>query len=172
MCIACKCFCTVYLHTNQVFTHSVWCSQFSKPMHCRIFPSHGKVYILLHYTLRFVRLKTKCYIRILIYDGHGRCGSDYSRGIVSCGPGQAGWGIAWYLNGTLIPHLHVQRGRTYTFIAESGTDVTSFDYHPFYLTDSRNGGRDTKSQARRDAETIYAGYDEDGNPYGSMCGKR
>jgi len=83
--------------------------------------------------------------------------------------GRAGWGIAWYLNGSLIPHLHVQRGRTYTFIAESGNDSSSFDYHPFYLTNSKTGGRDTKAQSLRDAEIIYAGYDEEGRPYGGKC---
>ena len=55
--------------------------------------------------------------------------------------GNAGWGIAWYINDTLIPELVVQRGKTYTFIVFGGDDSTqSGNYHPFYITDSESGG--------------------------------
>ena len=56
--------------------------------------------------------------------------------------GQPGWGIAWYINNTIIPELVVERGRTYTFLVHGG-NVSSDDanYHPFYITDSMNGGR-------------------------------
>ena len=55
--------------------------------------------------------------------------------------GFAGWGIAWYINGTLIPELVVQRGQTYTFIVYGGDDETNLaQYHPFYITDSISGG--------------------------------
>ena len=63
--------------------------------------------------------------------------------------GRAGWGIAWYINGTLIPELVVQRGQTYTFIVYGGdNEGNSAQYHPFYITDSVNGGRllNTKEQ--------------------------
>ena len=56
--------------------------------------------------------------------------------------GQAGWGYSWYINNILVPELMVQRGKTYTFTVEGGDDpVISGQYHPFYITDSRNGGR-------------------------------
>ena len=56
--------------------------------------------------------------------------------------GRAGWGIAWYINSTLIPELVVQRGQTYTFIVYGGDDESNpAQYHPFYITDSVNGGR-------------------------------
>jgi len=56
--------------------------------------------------------------------------------------GQVSWGIAWYINGTLIPELVVQRGQNYTFITEGGTDSNDLSvYHPFYITDSISGGR-------------------------------
>lgn len=60
--------------------------------------------------------------------------------------GQSGWGNSIYLNGTLIPRLRVQRGNTYTFICETGNDPDPLtpgggNYHPFYITDSRVGGR-------------------------------
>ena len=57
-------------------------------------------------------------------------------------PGQAGWGIAWFINGSLIPELVVQRGRNYTFIVEGGDNPNILSiYHPFYITDSITGGR-------------------------------
>ena len=57
-------------------------------------------------------------------------------------PGQAGWGIAWYINNTLIPELVVERGRTYTFLVYGGANsADSSNYHPFYITDSIHGGR-------------------------------
>ncbi len=53
----------------------------------------------------------------------------------------AGWGIAWYLNGLLIPKVTVFRGITYTFTVEGGEDATRpANYHPFYITDSNRGG--------------------------------
>ena len=56
--------------------------------------------------------------------------------------GQPGWGIAWYINDTLVPELVVERGRTYTFLVYGGENPTeSSNYHPFYITDSVNGGR-------------------------------
>ena len=57
--------------------------------------------------------------------------------------GSAGWGIAWYINDTLIPELVVQRGQTYTFIVYGGDDPNNpAQYHPFYITNSPSGGRD------------------------------
>ena len=42
----------------------------------------------------------------------------------------------------LIPELVVRRGQTYTFIVEAGDNLdNTAEYHPFYITDSPNGGR-------------------------------
>ena len=79
--------------------------------------------------------------------------------------GRAGWGIAWYLNETLIPHLIVERGYTYTFISEGGNITDQSNFHPLYITDSKSGGREANSPAQQDSETVYAGY-EDGIPIG------
>uniref|UniRef100_A0A131YTZ5 Chitin-binding protein n=1 Tax=Rhipicephalus appendiculatus TaxID=34631 RepID=A0A131YTZ5_RHIAP len=55
--------------------------------------------------------------------------------------GQSGWGISWWINEELIPVLHVERGKTYTFVVEGGLDPSnSARYHPFYITDSSKGG--------------------------------
>ncbi|KAH7941166.1 hypothetical protein HPB49_010664 [Dermacentor silvarum] len=55
--------------------------------------------------------------------------------------GRVGWGISWWINGELIPVLHVKRGETYTFIVEGGNDKSvGARYHPFYITSSQSGG--------------------------------
>ncbi len=57
-------------------------------------------------------------------------------------PGRAGWGISFYVNGTIIPELTVERGRTYTFLIHGGDNPDDIsNYHPLYITDSIGGGR-------------------------------
>ena len=64
--------------------------------------------------------------------------------------GRAGWGISWYINGTLIPELVVERGKTYTFIIEGGNDTNDLsNYHPFYISDSIGGGRLQNTEEER-----------------------
>ena len=64
--------------------------------------------------------------------------------------GRPGWGIAWYVNGTIIPELVVVRGRTYKFLIYGGMNVTdASNYHPFYITDLKNGGRLLNNQMMR-----------------------
>jgi hypothetical protein len=85
--------------------------------------------------------------------------------------GRAGWGIGWYINGTLIPELVVQRGQTYTFIVYGGDDEgDSAQYHPFYITDSVNGGRLLNTVEQRTDEVVYAGFqDETPIGVGPLC---
>lgn len=72
--------------------------------------------------------------------------------------GKVGWGIAWYINGLLIPELVVQRGKTYTFIVEGGNDpVHSSRRHPFYITDNAEGGYDYRKDEERAQQKIFAG---------------
>lgn len=55
--------------------------------------------------------------------------------------GQPAWGISWYVNGIIIPELHLERGVTYTFRVGGGTDpMKGSMYHPLYFTDSLIGG--------------------------------
>lgn len=62
--------------------------------------------------------------------------------------GQSGWGISWWINEELIPVLHVERGKTYTFVVEGGVDPSnSARYHPFYITDSSKGGGSKENPA-------------------------
>ncbi|KAL3217857.1 hypothetical protein MRX96_031963 [Rhipicephalus microplus] len=51
-----------------------------------------------------------------------------------------GWGISWWINGELIPVLHLERGTAYTFIPEGGHNQSlNAQYHPFYITDNNKG---------------------------------
>ena len=54
--------------------------------------------------------------------------------------GQVGWGVAYYINSTLVPELVLQRDRTYTFVVEAGNNPDDpANFHPFYITDSIHG---------------------------------
>ena len=67
-----------------------------------------------------------------------------------CFLGETGWGIAWYINGVLIPEITLERGKTYTFIVEGGNDPeNSARSHPFYITDDPEGGYDYKTAEER-----------------------
>lgn len=69
--------------------------------------------------------------------------------------GQPGWGIAWYLNDTLVPELTVERGRTYTFLVYGGNNPNvASNYHPFYITNSSNGGRLLNTEAERKVRVL------------------
>lgn len=55
--------------------------------------------------------------------------------------GLSGWGIAYYIDNTLIPVLKLRRNVQYTFIVEAGNDPNDGPrYHPFYITNSIDGG--------------------------------
>ncbi|KAF0293008.1 Protein Skeletor, isoforms B/C [Amphibalanus amphitrite] len=70
----------------------------------------------------------------------------------------ASWGIAWWINGQLIPELYVRRGETYTFIVEGGNDPSNpAEYHPLYITDDKEGGFANKDAAGRRQERVFAG---------------
>lgn len=79
--------------------------------------------------------------------------------------GRVGWGIAWFINGQLIPELTLRRNVTYTFLVSGGDDpVVSGNYHPFYITDDVNGGYAQLTEADQQGITIYAGPEE-----GPLC---
>ena len=72
-----------------------------------------------------------------------------------------GWGIAWYINGLLIPEINVVRGKTYTFVIEGGHDPDQPSaYHPFYITDDPEGGYEFKTAAQRKKVKVFAGIQE------------
>ncbi|XP_057663015.1 protein Skeletor, isoforms B/C isoform X1 [Diorhabda carinulata] len=88
--------------------------------------------------------------------------------------GQPSWGIAWYLNDLLIPEITLERGQTYTFVVEGGDDSTNpARYHPFYITDSKEGGFGQKSREDQRKQKVFAGieYNEEDYPYPSLAGR-
>ena len=55
--------------------------------------------------------------------------------------GLSGWNIALYIDSKLAPVLRLRRNVTYTFIVEAGNNATDPpNYHPFYITNSVDGG--------------------------------
>ncbi|XP_016768943.1 protein Skeletor, isoforms B/C isoform X2 [Apis mellifera] len=87
--------------------------------------------------------------------------------------GQPAWGIAWYINDLLIPEITVERGQTYTFIVEGGNDPTNpARYHPFYITNSPEGGFGQKTEDERKGQRVFAGVKyEDGYPHPTAAGR-
>ena len=74
--------------------------------------------------------------------------------------GHVGWGIAWYINGLLIPEIYVVRGKTYTFVIEGGNDPNQpAAYHPFYITDDKEGGYQYKKPNQRRNVRVFAGIE-------------
>ena len=63
--------------------------------------------------------------------------------------GQHGWGYAWYINGSLIPELVVERGKEYKFITEGGVPSNDTLHYPLYITSSKNGGRLRNDDAQK-----------------------
>jgi hypothetical protein len=86
--------------------------------------------------------------------------------MLSLNAGQAGWGIAWYINGTLIPRIMVERGYTYTFVSEGGQEGDGQNFHPFYISDSRRGGRLRKTAAQQAVRLLKYPHSK---PHGAHC---
>lgn len=87
--------------------------------------------------------------------------------------GQPSWGICWWVNDMLIPELVLERGQTYQFIVEGGNDPTNpARYHPFYITNSREGGYGQKSEQLQRKQKVYAGvsFDKDNYPQPTAAG--
>lgn len=74
-------------------------------------------------------------------------------------PGHVGWGISWYINGLLIPEIHLVRGKTYTFVVEGGNnpDIPA-KYHPFYITDDPIGGYEHKRDEEKQVSHTIAEF--------------
>ncbi|KAH8026983.1 hypothetical protein HPB51_000694 [Rhipicephalus microplus] len=88
--------------------------------------------------------------------------------------GRSSPGESWYMNGVLVPEIHVQRGRSYTFRVEGGNNPHNARYyHPLYITDSSSGGYARLTEAERQGVKIYAGiqFDRRGRPQPSAAGR-
>ncbi|XP_052749030.1 protein Skeletor, isoforms B/C [Galleria mellonella] len=98
--------------------------------------------------------------------------NDITKGFMPYG--HPSWGIAWYINDQLIPEVYVERGKTYTFYVEGGDDRTNpAKYHPFYISDSSEGGFGQKKEEDQRKQRVFAGvaYDNEGYPYPTAVGR-
>lgn len=69
-------------------------------------------------------------------------------------------GLAWYINGMLIPELWMRRGLTYAFRVRGGNNPHSAEmYHPLIITDEPHGGFDRLSDAAQREVRVLAGVE-------------
>lgn len=69
-------------------------------------------------------------------------------------------GLAWYINGQLIPELYLRRGLTYSFHVRGGNNPHSPNlYHPLIITDEPHGGYDRLSDVGQSRVRVLAGVE-------------
>lgn len=69
-------------------------------------------------------------------------------------------GLAWYINGFLVPELWLRRGLTYQFHIRGGNNPHSAEhYHPLVITDEPIGGYDRLSDAKQSTIRVLAGVE-------------
>lgn len=74
--------------------------------------------------------------------------------------GKPSIGLAWYIEGSLIPELYLRRGLTYSFRVHGGNNPHSADlYHPLIITDEPHGGYDTLSDLAQSKIRVLAGVE-------------
>ena len=85
-------------------------------------------------------------------------------------------GLAWYINGYLIPEIWVRRGLSYSFKVYGGNNPHSPEYyHPMVITDEPRGGYDRLSDVKQSEIRVLAGveFTRRGRPKptaaGSLC---
>jgi len=67
-------------------------------------------------------------------------------------------GLAWYVNGYLIPEIWLKRAITYAVHIYGGNNPHSSQYyHPFVITDEPNGGYDGMTDVAQKHTRILAG---------------
>ncbi|XP_049807880.1 protein Skeletor, isoforms B/C [Schistocerca nitens] len=74
--------------------------------------------------------------------------------------GMTSTGLAWYINGYLVPELWLRRGLTYSFSVYGGNNPHSAEtYHPFIITDEPHGGYDRLSEQAQRKVRVLAGVE-------------
>ncbi|XP_030381762.1 protein Skeletor, isoforms B/C [Scaptodrosophila lebanonensis] len=69
-------------------------------------------------------------------------------------------GLAWYINGYMIPELFLKRGLSYTFNVRGGNNPHSPEYyHPMVITDEPKGGYDRLTDAKQREIRVLAGVE-------------
>ncbi|XP_043510950.1 protein Skeletor, isoforms B/C [Frieseomelitta varia] len=74
--------------------------------------------------------------------------------------GQTSTGLAWYIEGQLVPELYLRRGLTYNFRIHGGNNPHSPNlYHPLIITNEPHGGYDKLSDAAQSTIRVLAGVE-------------
>ncbi|XP_015516965.1 protein Skeletor, isoforms B/C [Neodiprion pinetum] len=74
--------------------------------------------------------------------------------------GQTSTGLAWYINGYLIPEIYLRRGLTYIFKIYGGNNPHSANfYHPLIITDESHGGYDRLTDISQTKIRVLAGVE-------------
>lgn len=74
--------------------------------------------------------------------------------------GHVSSGLAWYMNGLLVPEIWLRRGLTYVFRVYGGNNPHSTEhYHPLVITDEPRGGFDSLSVAKQNEIRVMAGVE-------------
>ncbi|XP_026465827.1 protein Skeletor, isoforms B/C-like [Ctenocephalides felis] len=87
--------------------------------------------------------------------------------------GQTSSGLAWYINGMLVPELWLRRGLTYVFKVRGGNNPHSAEhYHPLIITDEPRGGFDRLTDTAQHQVRVLAGveYTRRGRPKPTVAG--
>ncbi|XP_075229163.1 cytochrome and DOMON domain-containing protein knickkopf [Lycorma delicatula] len=82
-------------------------------------------------------------------------------------------GLAWYINGLLIPEIWMKRGFTYAFHISGGNNPHSAEYYnPFIITDEPHGGVERLSEAAQKQIRVLGGvqYTLRGQPRPTSAG--
>ena len=67
-------------------------------------------------------------------------------------------GLAWYINGLLIPEIWMKRGFTYAIRIYGGNNPHSAEYYnPLIITDEPHGGVERLSEAAQRRIRVLAG---------------
>ncbi|XP_063612833.1 protein Skeletor, isoforms B/C-like [Penaeus indicus] len=71
---------------------------------------------------------------------------------------QSETGLAWYINGYLIPDIYLKRNTKYRFLVEGGSSpYDPQNYHPMIITDEQHGAYSQLTEEQRKDVTVLAG---------------
>lgn len=80
------------------------------------------------------------------------------RGYTAMTGQQSETGLAWYINGYLVPDIYLKRNNKYKFLVEGGSSpYDPQNYHPLIITDEPHGAYSQLSEEQRKDVNVLAG---------------